>query len=154
MIQETKPKAPITISGAIIMPYRYYAGATASRFFIELRDNKRITGTRCLHCNRVYVPPRSTCSRCFNKLDERVELNGRGTLQSYTVVHYSLPVHPLGSPFIYGVILLDGADTGLVHFLAEVEPEELKIGMRLIPVFKDQRDGNILDIRYFKPLHE
>lgn len=154
MEQETKPKAPITISGAIIIPYRYYAGAIASRFFIELRNNKRIMGTICLQCNRVYVPPRSTCFRCFNKLDEWVELNGRGTLQSYTVVHYSLPVHPLSSPFIYGVILLDGADTGLVHFLEEVEPEELKIGMRLIPVFKDQRDGDILDIRYFKPLHE
>ena len=154
MKQETKPKAPITISGAIIMPYRYYAGATASRFFIELRDNERITGTRCLHCNRVYVPPRSTCFRCFNKLDDWVELNGRGTLQSYTVVHYSLPVHPQLSPSIYGVILLDGADTGLVHFLGEVEPEELRIGMRLTPLFRAQRKGNILDIKYFRPFHE
>ena len=154
MQRETKPKAPVTISGAIIMPYRYAAGATASRFLIELRDNKKIMGTRCPHCDRVYVPPRSTCFRCFNELDDWVILDGIGTLQSHTTVYYSLPVHPLDPPFTYGVVLLDGADTSLVHFLGEVKPEELKIGMRLKPVFKDQREGNILDIKYFKPVCE
>lgn len=149
---ETKPKAPLSIPGAIVMPYRYAAGATASKFFIELRDNKRIMGTKCAQCSRVYVPPRSTCVRCFNKLDEWVELDGRGTVESYTVVYYSLPVHPLQPPFAYGIILLDGADTCLTHFLGEFEPEELRIGMRVAPVFKELRNGNILDIRYFKPL--
>ena len=134
------------------MPYRYAAGGTASRFFIELRDNQRIMGTRCAQCNRVYVPPRATCVRCFGKLDEWVELHGQGTLQSYTTVHYSLPVHPLKPPFVYGIVLLDGADTGFTHFLGEVEPEEPRIGMRVKPIFKEQREGNILDIKYFKPI--
>jgi len=152
MKSETRPKAPVSIPGAIIMPYRYAAGATASKFFIELRDNKRIMGTRCPQCNRVYVPPRSTCIRCFSKLEEWVEIDNQGTLESYTVVYYSLPVHPLQSPFAYGIIQLDGADTGLTHFLGEVKLDELKVGLRFKAVFKENRMGNILDIKYFKPI--
>ncbi len=154
MSQETKPKAPVSVSGAIIMPYVYAAGATGSRFFIELRDNKKIMGTRCPQCKRTYVPPRSICASCFINVDEWVELEGSGTVESYTVVNYSLPVHPLEPPFVYGIIKLDGADTGIAHFLGEVDPKEVKIGLRVRPVFKEKGEGNILDIKYFKPIRQ
>lgn len=138
--------------GRIIMQYKYAVGPAGSRFLTELRDNKKIMGVRCPNCNRVYVPPRSTCRECFSNLEEWVELPGRGTLSSYTVVHYSEPFHPTESPLIYGIIQLDGADTALPHLLGEVDPGNLRIGMRVEPVFKEKREGNILDISYFKPL--
>lgn len=81
-----------------------------------------------------------------------MEIDNQGTLESYTVVHYSLPVHPLQPPFAYGIIQLDGADTGLTHFLGEVRLDELKVGLRFKAVFKENRTGNILDIKYFKPI--
>jgi hypothetical protein len=59
---------------------------------------------------------------------------------------------PVEPPIIYGVVQLDGADTGFVHMLGEVDPEQLRIGMRVQAVFKDERSGGILDIRYFRPL--
>ena len=152
MSKGTKPKSPISISGAIIMPYRYSAGTAGSRFFVALKDNKRIMGIRCPQCDRVYVPPRSSCLHCFERLSEWVELTGKGTLESYTVVYYSLPVHPVSPPFIFAVIKLDGADSGLTHILDEVEPGEVKIGMRVQAVFREKREGNILDIQYFKPI--
>jgi hypothetical protein len=55
-------------------------------------------------------------------------------------------------PIVYGIIQLDGADTGFVHMLGEVDPEQLRVGMRVQAVFKKEREGNILDIKYFKPL--
>jgi uncharacterized OB-fold protein len=55
-------------------------------------------------------------------------------------------------PFAYGIILLDGASTGMVHFLGEVDSEEIKPGMRVEAVFKEERIGDILDIRYFRPV--
>jgi uncharacterized OB-fold protein len=55
-------------------------------------------------------------------------------------------------PFAYGIILLDGASTGMVHFLGEVDFEEIKPGIRVEAVFKDERIGDILDIRYFRPV--
>ena len=47
---------PVTIDGHWDFAYRYYAGAAASRFFQELRLNRRIMGTHCPDCDRVLVP--------------------------------------------------------------------------------------------------
>ncbi len=147
-----KKEEQFLFPGRMIMEYKYAAGPIGSRFLSELRDNQRIMGIRCPTCNRVYVPPRLTCKECFSNLDEWVELSGKGTLDSYTVVHYSEPFHPVEPPIIYGIIHLDGADTGLLHLLGGVEPENVRIGMRIEPMFKAEREGNILDIKYFKPL--
>lgn len=138
--------------GQIYIPNRYSAGAVGSRFLIEIRDKKRIMGTRCPTCNRVYVPARSICKDCFGQLDEWVEVSDRGTVLTYTVCNQPNPVQPVETPLVYGIIQLDGADTGLVHMLGEVDPEQLRIGMRVQAVFKEQREASILDIKYFKPL--
>ncbi len=138
--------------GQIYIPNRYSAGAVGSRFLIEMRDKKRIMGTRCPTCNRVYVPARSICKDCFGQLDEWVEVSDRGTVLTYTVCNQPNPVQPMETPLVYGIIQLDGADTGFVHMLGEVDPEQLRIGMRVQAVFKEQREASILDIKYFKPL--
>ena len=138
--------------GQIYIPNRYSAGAVGSRFLIEIRDKKRITGTRCPTCNRVYVPARSICKDCFGQLDEWVEVSDKGTVLTYTVCNQPNPVQPVETPLVYGIVQLDGADTGFVHMLGEVDPEQLRIGMRVQAVFKEQREASILDIKYFKPL--
>lgn len=132
--------------------YWHHAGSVRSRFLVELRNNKKIMGTRCPQCNRVYVPARSTCLICFSQLDEWVEVNDRGIVMTYTIVYQEEPPYPLPSPFAYGIIKLDGSDTGLVHILGEIEPENIKIGMQVKAVFKEKREGSILDIKYFRPL--
>jgi uncharacterized OB-fold protein len=81
-----------------------------------------------------------------------VEVSNKGTLLTYTVVHESNPCQPVEPPLVYGVIQLDGADNGFVHMLGGVETEQLQIGMRVQAVFKEERTGSILDIKYFKPL--
>jgi len=136
------------------VPYRYSMGPTASRFFTEIRDNKKILGIRCPKCKVVYVPPRSTCGRCFAELNEWVEVKDQGTLQTFTRVHYRTPVHPAAAPFYYGVIKLDGADTGLPHMIRGIGAKEPSMGMRVQAVFKDDRAGNMLDILYFQPADE
>jgi len=136
------------------VPYRYSMGATASRFFTEIRDNKKILGIKCPKCKVVYVPPRSTCGRCFSLLNEWVEVKDRGTLETYTRVHYESPVQPTPAPFFYGIVKLDGADTGLPHLIGGISGGEPRIGMRLQAVFKEERMGNMLDILYFQPADE
>ena len=138
--------------GQIYIPNIYSAGAVGSRFLTELRDSKRIVGTRCPACNRVYVPARSVCKDCFGQLDEWVEVSDKGTVLSYSVCHQPNPVQPVEAPLVYGIIQLDGADTGLVHMLGELDFEQLRIGMRVQAVFKEERAASILDIKYFKPL--
>jgi uncharacterized OB-fold protein len=126
-------------------------GATGTRFLSEIRDNKKIMGIKCPTCGKVYVPPRSHCPVDFAKMTEWVDLSGKGTLSSYTVVRYEEPYLPKEPPFAYGVIQMDGADTGMAHILGEVDLDKIKVGMRLEPVFKEEREGSILDIAHFKP---
>jgi uncharacterized OB-fold protein len=138
--------------GQIYIPNTYTAGALGTRVLTKLRDKKSIMGMRCPTCNRVYVPARSTCKDCFSQLDELVEVGDKGTTLTYTVVNEANSCQPVEAPLIYGIIQLDGADNGFVHMLGGVEPEELSIGMRVQAVFKGERKGSILDIKYFKPL--
>jgi len=141
-----------TYEGQIFIPYTYSAGAVGSRFLLGLRDDRNIRGTRCPGCERVYVPARSLCIECGRKMDEWVEVSSQGTLETWTAVNYKSAVHPPSrTPLIYGIIRLDGADTGLVHLLGEADSEKLQTGMRVEAVFEDERTGSILDIRYFKP---
>ncbi|MBU2552278.1 MAG: Zn-ribbon domain-containing OB-fold protein [Proteobacteria bacterium] len=133
---------------------RYYAGWMGSHFYIRLRDEKKIHGVRCESCAKVFWPPRSTCGRCFSQLtaDDLVEIGPEGTVETFTRVDYEEPVHPRRAPLIYAVITLDGADTGMAHFLGEVDFDRIEIGMRVRPVFAEERKGHILDIAYFKPV--
>lgn len=135
-----------------IWRYTHAAGPVRSRFLLELRDNQRIMGTRCPSCNRVYVPAKPTCIVCLGALDEWVVASNRGTVLTYTVVSQPGPGHKRAAPFIYCIVQLDGADTGLTHFLGEVDHEDLRVGMRVEAVFQEAREGSILDIKYFKPL--
>lgn len=132
--------------------FNYDAGTVRSRFLTELRDNQKIMGTRCPHCNYVYVPARSTCLKCFANLSDFVEVGKTGTLMTYTIVNSPQKYYPAEPPFIYGVIQLDGANTGLVHLVSGVDIQKVQIGMRLMAVFKKQRVGSLLDIKFFAPI--
>lgn len=142
----------LVFESRIKVPYTWSVGETGSRFLIELRDHKKIFGTRCSKCDNVYLPPRKNCGRCFSLNLEWVELGTQGTLITYTVVHYESPAMPMKPPFAYGMIRLDGASTGLVHLLGEVDFRDIKTGMRIEAVFKEKRIGDILDIRYFRSI--
>ncbi len=45
-------------SGEAAQPFDYAVGMHGSKFFAELRDNKKLLGTRCPKCKKVYIPPR------------------------------------------------------------------------------------------------
>ena len=145
------PETPIVVDVSAISDFQVTVGATGSKFLTEIRDNKQIMGIKCPSCKKVYVPPRTHCPTCFVRMSEWVKLSGKGTLETYTIVRYQEPYMPREAPYAYGVIKMDGTDTGLVHMLGEVDLDKIKVGMRLEPVFKEQREGSILDIDYFKP---
>lgn len=143
----------LTQKGRIKVPYTWAAGEIASKFLISLRDEKRIYGIRCPNCRMVFVPPKKLCHRCFVPMEEWVEVSDEGVLDSFTIVHYSEPaIHPTEAPFAYGIIRLKGADTGIVHLIGEANLLQLEEGMKVKAVFKEKREGNYLDIKYFKPV--
>jgi hypothetical protein len=96
------------------------------------------------------------CERCFAELELWVEVPARGSIFTYTVLHRDLEGGQLDPPAVLAYVKLDGADGGLVHYLGEIDPLDLCIGMEVEPVFRpaSERQGSILDIRYFKPVED
>lgn len=132
--------------------YVYTHGIAGERFFKEIKEKARIMGTRCKRCGVVYVPARMYCERCFEKLEEWVDVGKRGKVHAYTVAYIDMDGCKLKAPVVYAMIKMDGADGGLVHKLGEVNIKELEIGMAVEAVFKPKakREGSINDIRYFR----
>ncbi len=64
-VEKLKDLDVFVYHGKIYIPNTYTAGAIGTRFLIELRENKRIMGTKCPTCEKVYVPARSVCKYCF-----------------------------------------------------------------------------------------
>ena len=96
-------------------------------------------------------PPRTFCEGGFVEDMEWVEVEPKGTLVTFGESYLSTDGKPLKEPWMLGIVRLDGSDGGLIHLIGETRPEDVKIGMPMEIVFKDKREGNIMDILYFRP---
>lgn len=144
----------IEVPGKWEIPYSYTAGETISKFFVELRDNARIMATKCPQCQRILLPPRSFCERCFISLkDQWVELEPVGELRAFTIVaeHFEGAPEP---PYVICFVTLGGSTTTMAQFLEGIDlsdleraKEEIKVGMPVRAVFKEraQRQGRVQD---------
>lgn len=152
LVRPSEEKEPVTtVEGALDITYRYSYGEHYDRFFREMRDNKRIMGVRCSRCSAVLLPPRPYCGFCYAPVDEWVELSDEGSVLTYTVIHLPFMGQPTEPPYVYAFIGLDGADVQFPHLLGEVEPADIKVGMRVKAVWSEERRGTLHDIRYFRP---
>jgi uncharacterized OB-fold protein len=142
-----------TVDGKLALPYTYFAGRVGSTFITTLRDKNKIMGVKCNSCEKVFVPPRQTCEKCMEDIrDNWVDLGNTGELVNYTVVRYDLNHLPRKAPFVLAMIKLEGADTPIAHILEGVDPDEVKIGMKVQAVFAEETTNTILDIDHFKPV--
>jgi uncharacterized OB-fold protein len=146
----------IAWQGDLPITSRYTAGIAGEKFFRTLKDEARFLGTRCESCDLVYVPATMFCERCFAELDEWVKVPSTGYLFTFTVLFRDLDDRPLDAPRVLAYVKLDGCDGGLVHYLGEIDYKELYIGMEVEAVFADaaDRQGSILDVKYFRPVED
>ena len=144
----------ITIPGHWDITYEYAAGATGSEFLGRLRDEQRICGIRCSGCERVILPPRGFCERCFIKTEEWVEVGAGGVIESFTIS--SEPFQGLPDPpYAIAYVTLDGASTAMVNFVRNIDLSDtqgaarrMAVGTRVEVKWKDVREGRITDFYY------
>ena len=134
--------------------YAWDTGVAIGRFLAELKKG-RIVGRYCHRCRRTMVPPRMFCEECFRPTDRWVVLQDSGRVNTYSISYIRWDASRVKEPTIPAVIDIDGASKGMgiMHLLGEVKPEDVQVGMRVKAVWKPprQRQGSILDIRYFRP---
>ncbi|MDD5468905.1 MAG: Zn-ribbon domain-containing OB-fold protein [Anaerolineales bacterium] len=117
-----------------------------------------ILGAHCKVCRKTVVPPRVVCEWCFTPMDTYVPLQDTGVVNTFSLCYVTWDMQRVKQPEIPAVIEIDGASPGhgIMHLLGEVDPQQVRIGMRVQAVWKPsgERLGAVTDIRYFKPIEE
>ncbi len=129
-------------------PYTRTTGPVVGEFLTNLRDGK-ILGSRI--DGKVYCPPLEFHPETAAEVEkDLVEVGPGGTIQNWTWVAEPTPKHPLQKPFAFALILLDGADSPILHGVEAGSEEEISKGMRVAAQWKKERAGSMADI-YFVP---
>lgn len=144
--------APSAWYGNLPVTSRYTFGLAGERFFRTLKDEGRILGTKCPECEQTYVPATLFCERCMGEISEWVDVGTQGIVHTFTLLFEDLDGKPLKVPEVIAFVRI--GDGGIVHRLAEVELEDVFIGMPVEAVLKPkkERQGSILDIAHFRPV--
>jgi uncharacterized OB-fold protein len=145
---------PVTVvETPISLHFNYTPGVAASRFLRSLEQG-HLVGQRCPKCQKVYVPPRGACSMCGVATDEELVLTGKGTVTTFCVTR--IPSPGLEPPYVTAWILLDGADLTSMFLIQEVGPADVRLGMRVEPVWVDdsERKTDLGNIKYYRPIDE
>ena len=141
------------IRDIIKINYKYTMGGQ-SKFFLELMKNKKILGTKCTKCEKIWMPPRKNCSDCYVPA-EWVELKQTGIIEVSTIVWFTTSAFIKNIPYATGYIKLDGADTALLQgiFSENLVPSKIKKGKHVRAVFQKERQGKMTDF-FFVPEDE
>jgi len=147
--------------------FQVTAGRDLSRFLAGIAEG-RFVGKRCPACRKVYVPPRGACPACGVLLGEEVAVADRGTLTTFCVVNVAVPdggsapkppAQPLEGriitlPYVYGSVLLDGADIPFAHLIQGLPVEHVRMGLRVRAEWAADRQPTMESILCFVPTGE
>ncbi|MFE0137341.1 Zn-ribbon domain-containing OB-fold protein [Streptomyces sp. NPDC059037] len=118
------------------LDYTYSPGRAQSDYLGALTDRK-VVGERCPSCHKVYVPPRGACPTCGVATTEAVEVGPRGTVTTYCIVNIKAKNLDIEVPYVYAHIALDGADLALHARIAGIPYDQVRMGLRVEPVWSD-----------------
>ncbi|MEU6821012.1 OB-fold domain-containing protein [Streptomyces atriruber] len=128
---------PVTgIVASARLDYTYSPGRAQSAYIHALSE-RRTVGERCPSCRKVYVPPRGACPTCGVGTVERVEVGPRGTVTTYCIVNIKAKNLDIEVPYVYAHIALDGADLALHARIAGIPYDEVRMGLRVEPVWTE-----------------
>ena len=150
---EVEPVQRLRIPAA--MTYDYTPGLAQSRFLRGLAD-KKILGERCPVTGDVYVPPRGVSPVSGMPTTEQVEVGPHATVTSFCIVHIGFGVNAPPTPFVSALFLPDGAAVSLYGTVQEIPHDQVRIGMRVEPVWVDDAEltTSMENIRYWRPIDE
>ena len=121
--------------------------------FYKFVSEKKLMAAKCEKCGSMYVPPRPMCTNCYSKNLSWAELEPKGKLVTYTIIHIAPEQFQAITPYAYGIIELQNG-LRLPGMIRNIDPEKLKVGLELTVDF-DTEPSQIWPHwprYYFKPL--
>ncbi|WP_306319461.1 MULTISPECIES: Zn-ribbon domain-containing OB-fold protein [unclassified Streptomyces] len=118
------------------LDYTYSPGGAQTRYINALAE-RRTVGERCPSCHKVYIPPRGACPTCGVATTDQVEVGPGGTVTTYCIVNIKAKNLDIEVPYVYAHIALDGADLALHGRIAGIPYDEVRMGLRVEPVWTE-----------------
>ncbi|MFD4027181.1 Zn-ribbon domain-containing OB-fold protein [Streptomyces sp. NPDC058576] len=122
------------------LDYVHTPGRAQSAYLAAL-EGRRTVGERCPSCRKVYVPPRGACPTCGVATAEQVEVGPRGTVTTFCIVNIKAKNLDIDVPYVYAHIALDGADLALHGRIAGIPYDQVRMGLRVEPVWAATGQG-------------
>lgn len=122
-------------------------------------NQNRLMGMKCRDCGDMRVPPQPLCPSCRSTDLELLDLSGRGTLKTFTIITVAPPdmaARGYGpeQPYCTGVVsLAEGcAVVARIEGLNLSDPESIRIGTEMKAGFLHQGEAEELDtVLTFEP---
>jgi uncharacterized protein len=141
---------PLSAQHVLEFGYTRSLGPTLAAFFQGLRD-KKLVGAKT-QSGRVIVPPTPHDPDTGEDIAELVDLPDTGTVTTWAWVSKPRPKHPLQHPFAFALVLIDGADTAMLHAVDAADESKMSTGMKVKARWAAEPQGSILDLACFEPI--
>jgi uncharacterized OB-fold protein len=132
--------APLVIE----YPFTRTTGPVIGAFLTGLRE-KVLVGSKASN-GRVLIPPMEYDPVTSAPLTELVEVGPAGTVTTWAWVREPRPKDPLDRPFAWALIQPDGAGSSMVHAVDAGSIDAMRTGVRVVPRWRDEREGSITDL--------
>jgi uncharacterized OB-fold protein len=118
-------------------------------------ETPRLLGSRCRSCGEHFFPRRVVCARCLEKDTEDVTLGPRGTLYTWTYVHFPLFGAKRADAGGYAVGQIDLPEGPRVQSVLSGGPHDFRIGMEMeldLETLRENKEGEDVVIFRFRPM--
>jgi uncharacterized protein len=134
---------------------QHTASLPESAFLRGLEEGK-LLGARSGKDGKVYFPPKEADPATGLELDNFLELPDKGTVTTFAIINIPFPGQRIKPPYVAAYVLLDGADIPFLHLVTEIDPADVRMGMRVEAVWKPREEWGlgIDNINHFRPTGE
>ena len=153
-LAEVEPVQSVRTPAAI--DYIATPGASLSAYLRAMKD-KKILGDKCPVTGQVFVPPRGVSPVSGQRTTEMVEVADAGYVESFNITRLPIKSRPdLNPPYVSAWVVPDGANVGSISLVAGIEPEDVRIGLRVRAVWKpdDELEESAANILHWEPTGE
>ena len=118
--------------------------------YLDYLANKKLMGSKCKKCAKMYVPPRKLCTSCNSTDMEWIEMSGRGKVAAFTTITVGTPFfvekgYGRDKPYCFSVIQLEEGPmiSGQLIGIDESKPETITIDMPVkVSFIETERKGD------------
>ncbi|CAA0093782.1 Uncharacterised protein [Zhongshania aliphaticivorans] len=139
------------LSQAFTLGYTYTrsTGPIVGQFLTSLRARKMV-GIKASD-GKVLMPPLEFDPVSADALSEFVDVADAGMVKTWCWVKEPRKAHPSDKPFAWAMILLDGADTPMLHWVDAGDEAAMSTGMRVKVRWAEETKGLMSDVNGFVP---